>query len=107
MTKSIKFYMAVILAVTFLGSSLGVSSTLACSSLAPGKHLGLVMMVDPVKGNFTLIDAETREAIRFVASAELLRLIQKDDTIIMSYEKENGRLVAKEIVVQPVKMSSL
>ena len=107
MNKRIKLYLAVVLAVIFLGISVGVSSTLACSSLAPGTHLGRVLMVDPVMGTFTLIDAETREAIRFVASAELLEMIKMDDTIIMTYEKENGRLVAKGIVIQPVKMSSL
>lgn len=107
MNKRIKRYLAIALTVMFIGSTLGVSSSWACSSLAEGKHLGLVMMVDPVMGTFTLIDAETREAIRFAASDELLKMIQMDDTIIMSYEKEDGRLVAKSVVVQPVKMSAL
>ncbi len=107
MNKRIKLYLAVVLAVTFLGISVGVSSTLACATLEPGKHLGTVMMVDPVMGTFTLIDSETREAIRFVASDELLKMIQMDDTIITTYEKEKGRLVAKGIVIQAVKMSAL
>lgn len=107
MNKKIKHYVAVALAVVFIGISVGVSPALACSSLPSGKHLGLVMKVDPEMGAFTLIDAETRKPIRFLASTELLKMIQRDDTIIMTYEKENGRLIAKDIVIQSVKMGAL
>ncbi len=107
MERKIKLYLAVVLAVIFIGIAAKVSSTLACSSLPSGKHLGLVMKVDPEMGTFTLIDAETRKPIRFSASTELLKMIQRDDTIIMSYENENGHLIAKEIVIQAVKMGAL
>jgi len=96
MKNSKKFYLALVLAVSFFGTSLGISTSQACSSLGVGKHFGLVTAVNSAAGTFTIMDAETRKPIQFTASPELLEMIQKDDKIIMRYEADT----AKDIQVQ-------
>ncbi|MFQ5596813.1 MAG: hypothetical protein ACE5GK_02065 [Nitrospiria bacterium] len=91
----------------FLGVSTSVTTVFACSSLGPGKHLGLVWMIDPIQKSITLIDAETRNPVSFFIGEDFIKTVKMNDTVVITFEKEEGRLIVKNLVVQPVKMSAL
>lgn len=71
----------------------------SCSNMGPGKHVGVVTTSDPGNGILVITDAETRKPIRFVSSGELLRQVDTDDTVIVTFTTHEGQLIAKEIVV--------
>ena len=89
--------------IVLFGVSIGSNLVSACSNLGPGKHMGVVKMIDSVKGAFTLVDAETRRPVRFMIGEDLLKTVKINDTIVVTYHQtEKGQFVAKEIVVHAV-----
>jgi hypothetical protein len=75
----------------------------ACSNMGPGKHVGVVKTSDSVKGVLVIIDAESQKPIRFLTASELLRKVQADDTVIVTFTTREDQLIAKEIVVHLAK----
>lgn len=78
-------------------------SVWACSNMGPGKHMGVVRTSDPVKGVLVIIDAESQRPIQFATSGELLRKVQTDDTVIVTFTTQEDQLIAKKIVVHLAK----
>ena len=89
----------VFLAVFVLGSTWA----LACSNLGPGKHMGVVLRLDPAKGTMALMDAETRETLDFEIPESLLEKIHVDDRIVITFQKKKDHLLAKDVVVRTSK----
>ncbi|MFQ5779574.1 MAG: hypothetical protein ACE5HN_02155 [Nitrospiria bacterium] len=79
----------------------------ACSNLGPGKHMGVIRSIDPIGGVLVLIDAETRKPIRFLTSDDLLKTVKVNDTVVVVFKNEKGRLVARDIVVHLGETGSL
>ena len=75
----------------------------ACSNLGPDKHMGIVTLVDPLKGTLSLMDAETQKTIAFVTGEELLKKVHVNDRIVVTFETDKDQHVAKEIVVHASK----
>lgn len=71
----------------------------ACSNLGPEKHMGVVRLVNPIKGTLSLIDAETRRTIEFVVGKNLIHKVGVNDTVVVTFEQKDQLLVAKAIVV--------
>ncbi|MFQ5753254.1 MAG: hypothetical protein ACE5HI_14780 [bacterium] len=98
--------MKIKLAIAFFAVLFGVSTSvvpvLACSNLGPGKHLGIVRMVDATQGTLTLIDAETRKAIHFLIAEDLLKKVQRNDRVIITFKSEKDQLIVEDIAIQPV-----
>ncbi len=71
---------------------------LACSAAGPGKHVGQVSAVDAKAGTFTIMDAETGKPIVFAASSGLIKdALQARGSVMVSYEKADGKLKAQDI----------
>jgi len=103
MGRELGFRVLLVFFVALLGLSVERSQVLACSNLGPGKHMGVVKMIDPIQGVFSIVDAETRRSVRFETEEKLLKTIHVDDTIVVRYLKtEKGPFIAKEIVVHRV-----
>ncbi len=94
MTKIMWAVVAVFSGVIFAGGSV-----LACSSLGPEKHMGVVKFVDPDKGTMSLIDAESQKAIAFVGEGDVLKKVNVNDTIVVTFENHKTGLLAKAVVV--------
>lgn len=77
----------------------GSSAALACSSMGPDKHVGVVKAID-AEGALTIIDAETGKPIRFAAPAALLKGVKVNDKAVVTFQMEGERLLAKEVVVR-------
>ena len=92
--------------VLFVGMALTLLWTgplSACSSMGPGKHVGVVQAVQIDKGILMLIDAETGKPIAFSASPELLQKTRAQEKVIMTFKTEGARLVAQNIEPLPKK----
>ncbi|MFQ5543693.1 MAG: hypothetical protein ACE5FY_05010 [Nitrospiria bacterium] len=81
-----------------------IGFTMACSNLGNGKHMGIVKIIDPIKGILTIVDAETRQAIPFITKDNLLKTVHVNDTVVITFEKNEGHLISKSIVVHAVEM---
>jgi hypothetical protein len=89
----------VILAAGF-AAALGVGApALACSVLGTNTHIGPVTAVDSGKGTFTIIDAETRQPITFLADADVLKSLKdtKGQVRVMYEEADGGKLKATRV----------
>ncbi len=75
----------------------------ACSNLGPDKHMGMVTLVDPLKGTLSLMDAETKNTIVFLTGEELLKKIHVNDQVVVTFETDKNQHVAKDIVVHASK----
>lgn len=85
--------------VLFSALGFGWGPVSACSNLGPEKHMGIVKFVDPAKGTMSLIDAESQQMLTFVAEGDVLNKVNMNDTIVVTFEKKETQLIAKEIVV--------
>ncbi len=75
-----------------------MTSAVACSVAGPNKHVGQVTAVNVRAGTFTIMDAETRKPIVFAASADILKDVAKaKGSVLVSYVRSKGRLVAREV----------
>ncbi len=71
----------------------------ACSNLGPEKHMGVVRLINPIKGTLSLIDAETQKSIEFVAKKDLINKVSVNDTVVVTFEQKEQLLLAKAIVI--------
>jgi len=103
MSKKVRLSMVFGFFVVLLGLSAGEAKVSACSNLGPGKHMGIVQIIDPIQGTFTIVDAETRRPVLFETAEALLKKVKIDDTIVVTYLKtEKNQFIAKDIVVHRV-----
>lgn len=76
---------------------LGSSVAWSCSMAGPNTHIGAVTAVDVVASTFTVLDAETRQPITFVATPALLKGVTKNQQVTVTFEKNGNKLAAKAI----------
>jgi len=76
----------------------GAGQAMACSAAGPDKHVGSVTAVDQQAGTFTILDAEKRTPITFVASKQVLSYAAAaKGEVIVRFEQADGGLVAREV----------
>ncbi|WP_455221479.1 hypothetical protein [Kaarinaea lacus] len=65
--------------------------TWACDAAGPSTHIGTVQSVDASSKTFTIIDAQTRMPIKFVASNEIIDgLKDAKGSVMVNYEEMDG-----------------
>lgn len=63
----------------------------ACDAAGPSTHIGTVQSVDASSKTFTIIDAQTRMPISFVASNEIIDgLKDAKGSVMVNYEEMEG-----------------
>jgi len=77
--------------------ALGSGAAWSCSMAGPNTHIGAVTAVDAAAHTFTVLDAETRQPITFVATPALLKGIAKNQQVTVTFEKDGNKLAAKAI----------
>ena len=70
---------------------------LACKSMGPNKHVGVVQKVDPEAKTFSIIDAENQMEITFGASKDILNQVKVNSQVVVTYGLEGENLVAKAV----------
>ena len=66
-------------------------ATWACDAAGPSTHIGTVQSVDASSKTFTIIDAQTRTPIKFVASNEIIDgLKDAKGSVMVNYEQMEG-----------------
>jgi hypothetical protein len=83
--------------VLSLGTRLLAAPALACDSVGPDTHVGVVTAVDRARSTLTLRDAETGGALTFVARPELLRGIAPNDAVSVTFAAEGKTLRATSV----------
>ena len=74
---------------------LAPASSQACSALGPNKHVGTVIGLDAAAQTITVLDAQTRHPVTFLANEELLNEAKNaKGQIIVDYETEGTQLRA-------------
>lgn len=75
--------------------SAGPVAAMACEAAGPNSHVGQVTAVDPAKGTFTIMDAETREPITFIAGTDILSGLKNAKGMVkVNYEDKGDKLNA-------------
>ena len=70
-------------------------SSLACSALGPNKHVGTVIGLDGNAQTITVLDAQTRQPVTFLANEKLLSKAKNaKGQIVVDYEAEGTQLRA-------------
>ena len=70
----------------------------ACSALGPNKHVGTVIGLDASAQTITVLDAQTRQPVTFLANEELLSQARNaKGRIIVDYQAEGTQLRAISI----------
>lgn len=79
-----------------LGALLAPVSVWACDAAGPNTHIGKVTSVDSKKMTFTILDAQTRDAITFIATdaAIIDGLKGVNGMITVNYEEDGDDLTA-------------
>jgi Cu/Ag efflux protein CusF len=70
---------------------------LACKSAGAFKHVGVVTTVDTAALTVTINDAESGEAITFVATEKQLKDIKPGDQVMIGFVEKDGTLTAVQI----------
>jgi len=92
MKKNLKIKLPVVVATVLFGFIVASLPAMACSNLGADKHLGVVQNIDAAKGELTVIDAESQQPIVFIIDAEALKGVKPNDTVIITFKSDNGRL---------------
>jgi hypothetical protein len=75
-------------------------STWACDAAGPSTHIGTVQSVDASSKTFTIIDAQTRTPIKFVASNEIIDgLKDAKGSVMVNFEQMEGSSGLKAVGV--------
>jgi len=86
--------LAVLILAFFLGS---VTTTWACKSAGPNKHIGSITAIDAKAKTFTIRDAETDHLMTFEATDKILKELKVEDRVMVSFKEENGILIAVDV----------
>lgn len=75
-------------------------STWACDAAGPSTHIGTVKSVDASGKTFTIIDAQTRMPITFIASNEIIDgLKDAKGSVMVNFEQMDGSSELKALGV--------
>ena len=75
-------------------------ATWACDAAGPSTHIGTVQSVDASSKTFTIIDAQTRTSIKFVASNEIIDgLKDAKGSVMVNFEQMEGSSDLKAVGV--------
>ncbi len=77
--------------------TLGAGTAWSCSMAGPNTHIGPVTAVDAEANTFTVLDAETRQPITFVATPTLLKGIVKNQQVTVTFEKDGNKLTTTAV----------
>ena len=90
------FVKALLVSVLFLAPF----TTWACDAAGPATHIGTVKSVDASGKKFTIIDAQTRMPITFMASNEIIDgLKEAKGSVMVNFEEVDGSSDLKAIGV--------
>jgi hypothetical protein len=92
--KNRALVMGVMLAVWVLGS---VTSSWACKSAGPNKHVGQITAIDAKSDTFTIRDAETDHLMTFEASNLILKDLKINDRVMVGYKDDDGKMIATDV----------
>jgi hypothetical protein len=75
-------------------------ATWACDAAGPSTHIGTVQSVDASSMTFTIIDAQTRMPIKFVANNEIIDgLKEAKGSVMVNFEQVEGSTDLKAVGV--------
>jgi hypothetical protein len=86
--------MSVMLVVWVLGT---VTTSWACKSAGPNKHVGQITAIDAKADTFTIRDAETNHAITFEATEKILKDLKINDRVMVGYKDVDGKMKAIDV----------
>lgn len=84
----------VMLAVLVMGP---VTTSWACKSAGPNKHVGQITAIDAKADTFTIRDAETDHAITFEATEKILKDLKINDRVMVGYKDDAGKMTAIDV----------
>jgi hypothetical protein len=93
--KTSDFMMAVVLTLIFAIYMVGPSS--ACDAMGPDRHLGVVQKINPERGTFTIIDAQMRKPLTFIADQETLNTLALDQPFVITYRMDGSKMKAESV----------
>ncbi|NOZ51859.1 MAG: hypothetical protein GXP08_01765 [Gammaproteobacteria bacterium] len=71
-----------------------------CDAAGPSAHIGTVQSIDAANKTFTIVDAQSRNAITFVANNEIIEELKgAKGSIMVNYEENNDDTVLKAVGV--------
>ena len=71
--------------------------SLACKAAGPNKHVGNITAINDTGGEFTILDAETGKPMTFQATPKILKDLQVEARVMVSYKEEEDKLIAVEV----------
>ena len=90
-----KTIVAILVFVGFVLAS--VTTTWACKSAGPNKHIGSITAIDAKAKTFTIRDAETDHLMTFEATDKILKELKVEDRVMVGFKEENGKLIAVDV----------
>jgi len=80
------------------GLLLAPLTTWACDAAGPSTHIGTVQSVDAANKTFTIVDAQSRGPITFVANNEIITgLKDAKGSIMVNYEEDDDGKALKAV----------
>jgi len=70
----------------------------ACDAMGPNRHVGVITQIDPKAGTFTIIDAQKRMPMTFIAGKELLDGLPLNRNVIVTFRMAGERMMANAVV---------
>lgn len=91
-----KRYLGIILAISFMVISF---NGFACSMAGDNKHIGNIVGVDSTQQTFTILDAETRKKISFIATSAQIESLTGKQAVEVTFDiNDKDAFVATELV---------
>jgi hypothetical protein len=87
-----------VLSVIVLAISSVSSPTWACDAMGPNRHVGVVTQIDSKAGTFTIIDAQRRTPMTFIAGKKLLDGLPLNRNMIVTFRMAGERMMADAVV---------
>jgi hypothetical protein len=74
------------------------TASFACDAMGDDKHVGSVTGVDAKAGTFTIMDAQLRKPLTFLASTAVLEQANSaSGRLTVTFEQKDGQLIATGI----------
>ncbi len=90
-------FQQLILSVVILGVAVAVP-TWACDALGPNRHVGVVTKIDPSTHSFTIIDAQRRKPMTFIAPKKILDVLQLEQEFVVTFRMDGRQMQAVAVV---------
>lgn len=91
--KMLKF-----LLIHLVGFVFALSVTLpswACDAVGPSRHVGVVTKIDPKAGTFTILDAQMRKPMTFIAEKTILDALKLNSNFMITFREEGQGMMAE------------